>query len=371
MTDLQVLIVGAGPVGLTLANELARLGVGIRIIDRAIGPSEHSRALVVHCRTQELLRESGLRQLIAAKAIDVRGMRFARGHRFMGRIPFDLGAYPALSLPQNRTEEVLRAALAGRGVQVEWQSQLTELRQDSTGVEALVGSQSVRASYVVGCDGAHSEVRHQLGVAFEGESLPETLWMADAVLDWDVAPDHVWQFMHADGALSSIPMPGGSWRLVAMTSDSSREPTKAFFEAAVERTTGRCASIEIASMSAFRVNCRLASGYGKGRVYLAGDAAHIHSPIGGQGMNVGMQDAISLAAKLAAAVRTRAAEFLEAYERERRPVAAAVIRANGRITKLAMSNRPVQRLIRDRVIPNILRFAPIARRAGLQASGLI
>jgi 2-polyprenyl-6-methoxyphenol hydroxylase-like FAD-dependent oxidoreductase len=301
--DTQVLVVGAGPVGLTLANELARRDIGCRIVDRASGPAGNSRALIVHCRTQELLERGGLRAGIADRAIDVRGMRFARGRRDLASIPYDLGRYPALSLPQQETEEALRSSLAERGVRVEWGVELTAITQSVDGVEALVGRQSCRTSYVVGCDGAHSTVRHLLSIPFEGDSFPETLWMADAALDWDVGPDYVRQFLHPDGALSAIPMPGGIWRLVTLSLDTAGEPTETFFDAAVRRCTGGLpARMEIKWMSAFRVNCRLAATYRKERVFLAGDAVHIHSPIGGQGMNVGMQDAFSLAEKLSAAL---------------------------------------------------------------------
>lgn len=370
-TETQVLIVGAGPVGLTMANELTRLNVQCRIVDRAPEPDGHSRALVLHCRTQQLLEQAGFRDRIAGQAIPIHGMRFNRGGRHLANIPFDLGPYPALSIPQQRTEELLRAALGEQGVRVQWGTELTGINQRGSSVEAMIGGRTLTAEYVIGCDGAHSTVRHLIQVPFEGGSLPETLWMADSVLDWDYAPDHVWQFLHSDGALSAIPMPGGLWRLVTQRTDGDGEPSQGFFEAAVARCVGAAPRrLEISWMSAFRVNCRLAARYGENRVVLAGDAAHIHSPIGGQGMNIGMQDAFSLALKLSGAQRGAPREVLSSYESERRPVAASVIRSNALITRLAMSKRAVPRLLRDQVVPALLRLAPLARRAGLQASGL-
>jgi 4,5-epoxidase len=167
-------------------------------------------------------------------------------------------------------------------------------------------------------------------------------------------------------------MPGGIWRLVTLSLDTAGEPTETFFDAAVRRCTGGLpARMEIKWMSAFRVNCRLAATYRKERVFLAGDAVHIHSPIGGQGMNVGMQDAFSLAEKLSAALASADDRILASYEAERRPVAAAVIRANARITRLASSQGPVGRLVRDSVMPRLLRIPRVSRRLGLEASGLL
>ena len=196
--------------------------------------------------------------------------------------------------------------------------------------------------------------------------------MADAAIDWDVAPDFGRQFLHPAGVLTAIPMPGGRWRLVAMAAEGSGEPQAKFFEAAIGTRTGRQPRrLTIDWLSSFRVNCRLAAAYGRDRIFLAGDAAHVHSPIGGQGMNVGMQDAFSLAGRLAAGLAGSAeGAVLAGYEAERRPAAAAVIKANARISRLAAATRPIPRLARDYVIPSLLRLPALSRRAGREASGL-
>jgi 2-polyprenyl-6-methoxyphenol hydroxylase-like FAD-dependent oxidoreductase len=369
--EAPVLIVGAGPVGLTLALELTRRGITPRIIDRSPDPSPNSRALVVHCRTQELLDQAGLREVIASNAIEIRGMTLRRAGRRLATIPFDLGRYPALSLPQQETERLLAAELARRGVSVERGVELTSFTEHANGVEAIVNGDKVSAAFVAGCDGAHSTVRHLLNVPFVGEALPETLWMADASVDWDLEPDRVWQLLHAQGPMSAIPMPGGQWRLVVLRAEDQGEPSAEFFRTAIaERMGVSQPPLDVRWMSVFRVNCRLAATYGRGRVLLSGDAAHIHSPIGGQGMNVGMQDAFSLAAKLAESLAGSGSDVLGRYEAERRPVAAAVIKTNARVTRLSMRHGAVPRLVRDHLMPRILSLPPVSRRVGRAASGL-
>ena len=231
----EVLGVGAGPTGLTLAYGLVTSGLAVRIVDRAPGPAAHSRALVIHSRTQELLEEAGLRDAFKARAIEVKGMRLYRGGRTLATIPFDLGRFPALSLPQQETEAILRSALSARGVEVEWGHEVTAIDELAGRVAAVVSGRRTEASHLVGCDGAHSSVRKLLGIPFSGESLSETLWMAAAELDWELAPDHAWQLLHRAGILSAIPMPRGWWRLVAMPEGDRREPDGAFFADAIRR----------------------------------------------------------------------------------------------------------------------------------------
>nr|MDP9164663.1 FAD-dependent monooxygenase [Actinomycetota bacterium] len=238
-------------------------------------------------------------------------------------------------------------------------------------VVARVGEQDVTAHYVIGCDGYRSTVRKLLEIPFEGESLPETVWMADARIDWDVPADHVWQLLHRDGPMSAIPMPCGQWRVATLKAVDAPAPTPEFFAAALAKRHRRNRdALDISWMSEFRVSCRLAAQYGRGRVLLAGDAAHVHSPIGGQGLNVGMQDAFDLANRLSLDLSTSPTDLVASYEAARRPVAHSVIRTNARITKLAMASQPVPRFLGNHVLPNVLRLTAPARRAGLKASGL-
>ena len=366
--DFEVLIVGAGPVGLILAHELAVQKVTCLVVDRVPAPAEYSRALVVHSRTQDLLERAGLRKAFLSASIELRGMQMWRGGREVGRIPFDLANHPALSLPQQETESILRAAVSRQGVEVRWGAELTALAEDGEGVTATIAGASLRVAYVVGCDGAHSAVRRLMGAQFEGDTLPETVWMADARIDWEVTPAFARQFLHDEGALSAIPMPGGWWRLAA-AADGPGQPGAAFFERLIRRRAGYPqAQVEVGWTSSFTVNCRLASTYRRGRLLLAGDAAHIHSPMGGQGMNIGMQDSFLVSEKLATVCRGADAVLLDTYEAERRPVAAAVIASNQRITKLAMNRSPIGKLLRNRVLPLLLNIPAVSRRMGLEAA---
>ena len=366
----SVLVVGAGPTGLTLAGELAGRGITVTLIEGLTEPAPHSRALVVHSRTQELLQRSGLRDALAENAIEIRGMAFRHGSRTLSTIPFDVGRYPALSLPQVATERVLARQFVAGGGAIERGRTLTAITQTAAGVEAVAEGERFTADFLVGCDGARSTVRHLLGIPFEGHSVPETVWMADAHLTWDLTPDHVWQFLHRSGSLTVVPIPGGRWRLVTSHADCAQQQVSAdYFVGAVAQRAGIAfGDLDITWTSEFRVNCRLAASYGRGRVLLAGDAAHIHSPIGGQGMNVGMQDAFRLAADLTNDPNQTPLNLLNRYQAARRPIAASVIRTNARITRLAMARTPVKRLLRDHVIPSIFSLPPVARKAGLAAS---
>ncbi len=356
---------------MTLALELVGRGVACRIIDAAAGPAPTSRAIAVQPRTLELLDILGIAGKIERRGIPQTGIQLNNGNRVLARIPHMRFPYDATCIPQTETETVLREALERAGVSIEWSGGITGFKQTSDGVVADVGKSRVAAGWLVGCDGAHSVVRHALGIGFAGTAMPETNLMADVEADWDLDGGDVRIWFHPDGVLVVLHQPGNVWRLIASVRDSERTPTEGFFTDVLARRAGvRARHMKIRWMSAFQVHTRLATSYRDGRVFLAGDAAHVHSPAGGQGMNLGMQDAINLGWKLAHVIGGGADRVLDSYEVERRPVAAHVMRTTEPLTRIGVASSPIKRMVRDRVLPFALSLPPIRRSMALQASGI-
>lgn len=360
----QILVVGAGPVGLTMAAELARYGIPVRIVDRSPEPSRTSKALVVWSRTLELMDRMGCTSAFLAAGLRARGVTLRDGPRVLGHAGFDRIASPyafALMVPQSETERLLAAHLAGFGVTVERSVELTDFTEGPDGIAARLRhgdgrQESVAAPWLVGCDGAHSAVRHGLGVAFHGAPQGDVWMLADVRLEGVGRPpqDEIATWFHRDGPLAIFPIPGGRARIIATVgrADPARpapEPTLAGVQAMIDRRAGGGFRAEDPVwLSNFRINGRKVDAYRRGRAFLAGDAAHIHSPAGGQGMNTGMQDAVGLAWRLALAVRGRAGpELLDSYGPERGAVGAAVLRDATRLTALGTLSHPVAQAARN------------------------
>lgn len=326
---MQVIIAGAGPTGLTLAIELARRSISFRLIDAAEGPLCGSRGKGIQPRTLEVLEDLGV-----IDAILEAGMPYPRFRVHLGPLSLPFGPmggrkqatervpYPNLwLLPQYRTEEILRERLAWLGGQVEFGTAFERVATEDRGVRVhLSTGEAVTAEYLVGCDGGHSAVRKALGFVLRGESLAtEAAFVADVeVEELDRTNWHVWPFGKG-GAIGLCPLPGTS--LFQML--SSREPAEGI-EPAIQRIAGRRVS-GIAWSSMYRPAIRMVDHVRMGRVFLAGDAAHVHPPTGGQGLNTGIQDAYNLGWKLAHVLRGGPESLLDTYEAERLPVAAAVL----------------------------------------------
>lgn len=367
--DLPVLVVGAGPVGLTLACELLRRGVPTRIVDRAAAPTTESRAVAVHARTIEALRPLGVvDELLAASRVLPRVIIHA-GERQLARL--ELGTvdspYPyTAALPQTATEEILRRRLTELGGVVERPVEFTGLVQDTDFVTATVrtpdGADEIRCGWIVGTDGARSAVRAAAGSRLEGSFQGERFTIADVDVEHDYDPDAMHIFTDPGGPLLLIPMAGPRARVMAGT----EQPVGHVLEIAeVQRVADeRAGGIRVGQphwLSIFEVRHAQVPSYRVGRVVLAGDAAHIHSPAGGQGMNTGIQDALNLAWKLDLARRGRGPVLLDSYGAERHPVAHAVIRGSTALTRVAtVRRRPAQRL-RGAVLPLVSRIGPVAR----------
>lgn len=366
-----VLIVGAGPVGLTLAAELARYGVPLRIIDRSPQPSRTSKALVVWSRTLELMDRMGCTSAFLAAGVAAMHATVREGRKVLGVTRFDHVAspYPSpLMIPQSETERLLAEHLAGLGVSVEREVELTGFEEHPAGVTARLrhadGHEEQHGSaWLVGCDGAHSAVRHGLGLEFHGAAQGDDWMLADVRLDGPGAPpaDEIAPFLHRDGPFVIFPIPGGRARVIASLGPTDPahprpDPTMAEVQMMIDsRTGGGFRATDPVWLSNFRINERKVADYRKGRAFLAGDAAHVHSPAGGQGMNTGMQDAVGLAWRLALVTHGEAATgVLDSYSAERSAVGDMVLRNASRITNMATLSNPAAQAARNLAIHALL-----------------
>jgi 2-polyprenyl-6-methoxyphenol hydroxylase-like FAD-dependent oxidoreductase len=316
--NTQVLVVGAGPVGLFMAAELNRHGVSCRIVDKNDGPTHDSRAASIQARTLEILESISLAdEFVQAGNICHAAATYTSDHKLIKYLTFDEldSAFPfVLQLPQSQTERIVARYLARFGTEVERRVELVGFEQDEGGVRATLqpadgGQETAHVSYLIACDGAHSPVRHALGVSFFGSDYPTDFITADVQVDWKLPRDHHAFFFAAEGMLAFFPLPRGRATLVAdigaaqgdhpPLGEPALEDLQAIFNV---RTPGGVLSDPIWK-EYYRVHCRQAERYQVGRVFLAGDAAHVSSNIGGQGMNTGMQDAYNLGWKTVISLR--------------------------------------------------------------------
>jgi len=372
----QVLIVGAGPVGLTMAAELARYGVSVRIVDKAAQRTDKSKAVVLWSRTLELLDRAGYTDAFVAAGNKVDAANIIADKTVLARINISDVASPypyALMLPQSDTERLLEEHLDRLGVHTERQTEMTSFTQNGGGVTAVLRNAAgqeevVETDWLIGCDGAHSAVRHGLGLSFLGDTLQSDWILADLHLSgYPLPTTEMATYWHEDGVLLIIPMSATRYRIIADVglSDGSAPVNLTLdqVQAIVDRRgPGGMVASDPIWLSAFRINERKVGDYRAGRVFVAGDAAHVHSPAGGQGMNTGMQDAFNLAWKLALVCRgTGTLMLLDSFSVERSAVGAEVLKAAGRLTMVAtMRNRTAQ-AVRNLCGRLLLGLAPVRR----------
>lgn len=361
MDNTQVLIAGAGPVGMTLALALSRQGAKVRIIDKSAGRTDKSKALVMWPRTLELFDIEGCVKSFLDAGMQGHRVRIASDGKNLLQASFSLAksSFPyALMIPQNETERVLEEQLASRGVHVERNTELKSFVDDGNGVSAtLLGQdgtvEEVRAAYLAGCDGAHSVVRKGIGAQFTGTSEPSGWVLADMMLDGDVAPDEILINWTRHGVLAIFPIVGNRYRVIAdVPADEGDVSTPLELDRVQkvldERGPGGLRAHDPFWLSRFRINERKVHDYAKGRCFLVGDAAHIHSPAGGQGMNTGMQDAFNLAWKLALAVNGQAGpKLLATYSQERSAIGDQVLRNASMLTHVATVGNPFLQKLRN------------------------
>ncbi|MEU9048299.1 MULTISPECIES: FAD-dependent oxidoreductase [unclassified Kitasatospora] len=345
VTTTDVLIIGAGPTGLTLACDLARRGVSFLLLERSTTLSTASRAKTIQPRTMEVADDLGVAgRVLAEGRVNVPTRRYDRDRVVSEAVELAAGVhttdtpYPPVWLSQPRFEQILRDRLTELGGTVHWGSEVTALQQDGDGVTATVtagpdaGSRTVHARYAVGADGGRSTVRALAGIELHGVSLTDQRWhLGDArVTGLSRHCQHLWTSKE-DGLLSLFPLPGTDlWQFQASIPADRTEPEEPSLEL-FRRIFAERAGVpgvvirDVAWLSLYRINVVLADHYRNGRILLAGDAAHIHSPAGGQGMNTGIQDAYNLGWKLAALLDGADPALLDTYEHERRPVARNVL----------------------------------------------
>ncbi|MCQ6553361.1 FAD-dependent monooxygenase [Streptomyces sp. C10-9-1] len=405
MAHVDVLVAGAGPVGLTAALELRRQGVTCRVVDRLPARLPYARAVGVQPRTLELWDRAGVARDALDAAVPLRGqiscVDGADPVRMELALPPEV-PYGFAALPQNETERILDEHLRRLGTRVERGTELVSFSQDEGGVWSRLvlpsgDGEEVRSRFLVGCDGAHSAVRKGLGLTFEGGALPEEYMLADVEVDWDMPPGYgVRVLAHgaggAEDVLVGIPLPGRSrYRLSMAAAPELRTrpgreagavlhglgggaaPGLHHVQAVLDRLApGPATATRLRWSSVFRISHRIVDRYGRGRVFVAGDAAHIHPPTGAQGMNTGIQDAVNLAWKLALAVSgTAHPGLLDSYDAERRPVGAEVV---GRTVRHAAGGGvqsdpedPARLLLREAQLLVGYRGSPVAGAPGESA----
>lgn len=357
---LDALVVGAGPTGLTMACELRRRGLRVRVVDQALAPSRHSKALVVHVRTREVFEQMGLGDAVDARATAPASVTMVT--RAGPLATFEFPAFPGRFtgprfLDQSTTEALLYARLQELGGTVERGVKLVAYREQAGSVTATLatpeGEQEVEAAWLLGCDGAHSAVRHLAGIPFEGAPYEDMFDQADLKIRWDKPANSAFMFFREQGVAAFLPLPGGRHRIICIGGEHPKDdPTLAYFQGVLAEFAPQAEAYDPDWIIRFRLHLRMVPRMREGRAFLAGDAAHIHSPAGGQGMNTGIQDAFNLAWKLALVQRGATssaggapATLLASYDAERRAVAGKVLRLSDSLIRRALArSRPIKLL---------------------------
>jgi 2-polyprenyl-6-methoxyphenol hydroxylase-like FAD-dependent oxidoreductase len=371
-SETDVLIVGAGPAGLAAAVTLAGHGVPFVLIDRLEARQTTSRAAAVHARTLETLEKLGVvdSMVAAGRKIPVAVLR----DRDKPLLRLDFSEIHSryrfiLTLPQSETEAILTARLEALGGRIERRHEAVAVTAEAAAVSVTVrdpaGVQTaVRARYVAGADGYHSLVRDSAGIEFAPGTYAQSFVLADVHMDWPLPPDEMQVFLAREGVALVAPFSPGRYRIVATADTAPESPGVADMQAILDSRGPLAAKARVHDVvwsSRFRIHHGVAARYRAGRVFLAGDAAHVHSPAGGQGMNIGIQDAVALGDRLAEVLAGRQPDtWLDGYETERRPVAEQVVSLTDRMTRVGTMTSPAGQVLRNLMLRAVGRL-PAAR----------
>ena len=379
MNDTEVLVVGAGPTGLTLAASLITHGVRAIVVDALPAGANTSRAAAVNARTLEVLEELDVARRMVKAGLLAPRFTMREGRRIL--ISVDFSELPTqhpytLMLSQADTERLLLERLhelGGPESPVIRPKTLRGISQDADGVTATFDDgETIRASYVVGADGMHSTVREQAGIGFAGGEFAESFTLADVRVTGEAPRDEVILFYAKDGLTVLAPLPDDIFRIVAPAADAPQAPSAGFVQSLLDSRgfgPGQTVVTDLLWGTRFRIHHRVADSYRAGRLLLAGDAAHVHSPAGGQGMNLGITDAISLAGALAEVLHGGPGTVLDAYSSAQRRRAEQVLRLTGRLTRVATLPRPL-RPIRNTGMRLAARVPAVRRQLAVRLSGL-
>ena len=390
--DIEVLIAGAGPVGLALALELQRFGIRFRIVEKKAERSATSKALGLQPRLSEVFAILGMKAEFEARGFsDVRAVNFHSGRKKLLTIairqPFGQAGRDAcqprlLIIPQSETEKILERTLEARGDSVERRRELISFNQEPDRVLSVVrsdegGTETIASRFLVSCEGAHSAVRKQASFSFAGTTMPMRFLLADVTIDWDLPENEVQVWFHRDGVVGALPFGEQKWRLIIERAEEASAAPAEVNLGLVQQLAGERAGREGMRvrdpiwLSDFRINARMVDRFRDRRIFVAGDAAHIHSPLGGQGIATGIQDAANLAWKLAAVLREGAPDsLLDTYEEERKPVARSVLRGTTAASNLVFGMNPFLRFVRERIVFPIMNTAFIQRQLFARVSQL-
>jgi 2-polyprenyl-6-methoxyphenol hydroxylase-like FAD-dependent oxidoreductase len=378
VANSNVLIAGAGPVGLAMAADLARYGVSVRLIEKSPERTDKSKALVLWSRTLELMDRMDCTAPFLTTGKKVTAVNITAGKEPITKITVDGVKTPhpyALMMPQCDTEELLGDFLTLLGVKIERNIELTDFVASADGVTSTLRhldgtEETFESGWLIGSDGAHSTVRHKLGMEFAGETMPSSWVIADVHLSDVPNPEEISIAWHAEGILAVFPIQGSRYRVIADSGlthagDAPADPTMEDVQSILDvRGPGGITVSDPIWLTRFSINERKVANYRSGRVFVMGDAAHVHSPAGGQGMNTGIQDAFNLAWKLAMVSRGLGDEeiLLGSYSAERSPIADGVLKVAGRGTEVALMRGEFKQSIRNHITSFIFGLSPVRKK---------